>query len=278
MKKILCALLLACLVSPVFAAEKESAYDRIMRTQTIRCGYGTNPPWIYRDLTTGEMKGPNVEIMQEIAKQLGFKLEWPEETGWANLPTSLAAGRVDVACSLLWTDPVRGKLVAYPKPLFYSAIHLYARADDKRFTGKAEEINRPDIRIAVQDGDINEALARRYFPEARLVSLPQASSWTEVYMNVTTGKADVTFADSISVDNFNKAQEKKMRRIALPQPITVYGTAPAVGIQETALKEMLDTTITYLLDTGRIDEILKDFVRQYPDALVPAAKSYGALR
>src|SRR4051812_29807285 len=104
MKKICLTLIPAFLLFslPAFAAPKESAYDRVMRTQTIRCGWGTNNPWIYQDLKTGQMRGVIADVMNEIAGKLNLKLEWPEETGWGNLPEALESGRVDVACSTMW--------------------------------------------------------------------------------------------------------------------------------------------------------------------------------
>ena len=276
MKNILFALSLVFFAFPAFAADKgkESAYDRVMKTQTIRCGYGTYAPWIYQDLKTEKMAGPNVEIMEAVARQLGFKLEWPEETGWPNLPTALVTGRVDVACSSLWMDPARGKLVAYTRPVHYNPVYAYARADDARFSGKAESIDKPGIRIVVQDGDVTAELARRNFPQAQFVTLAQTASSSEMYMNVTTGKADIAFGEDVSVSTFNKAQKTKLKKIPLPRPVVIYGSSLAVGIHETALKEMLDTTVAYLLNTGKIDEIMTRFMKDYPEAVILIKKPY----
>jgi ABC-type amino acid transport substrate-binding protein len=275
MKYVLFLLALVCAV-PALAEEgaKKSAYDRVMETQTIRCGYGSYKPWVYQDLETGKMMGLNVEIMEEVARQLGMKLEWPEETGWANLPTALNTGKVDAACSLLWIDPMRGKQVAYTRPAFYNALHVYAKAGDARFTGKMEELNNPDIKISVQDGDITPELVKRYFPKAQIVALPQSASGSEIFLNVVTGKADVTFGDNIGVKNFNDANEVKLERIPLRRPVTVYANSIAVGIHETELKEMLDATVAYLLDTGKIAEIVEKFSKEYPDAIVLSKRPY----
>jgi len=276
MKKLFWTFLFVVISFPAFAADKESAYERVMKAQTIRCGYGSNKPWIYEDLEKGGMKGLYVDIMDEVAKQLSLKLDWPEETGWGNLPTSLMDGRVDVACSTMWIDPARARQVAYTRSIFYTPIYAYARADDKRFTGKPEELDDPSVRIITQDSDITGALARRYYARAKHISLPQTAMWSDLYLSVTTGKADIAFAEPVSVQQFNENQTVKLKRVELPAPIVVYGNAYAVGIHEHELKEMLDATVSYLLDTGRIQALTDDFEKKYPGSIISVGKPYEA--
>ena len=67
MKKLMIVLLVFFTALPALAApEKQSAYDRVMAAETIRCGYGTWAPWIYQDLKTGQLQGLNVEIMKAV--------------------------------------------------------------------------------------------------------------------------------------------------------------------------------------------------------------------
>lgn len=271
MKKLLLALLLV-LSAPAFAADRDSAYDRVMKTQTIRCGYGVTKPWIYNNLETNEMIGPMADITREIAAQTGLKLEWPEETGWGNLPTSLYTGRVDVACSPMWVDPMRGREVAYTRPVFYMASYAYAREDDNRFK-TMDDINKPDVRIAVVDGDMTQHLAKRYFPKAQIVSSTSNASNAELLLQVTGNKADITFLEEISVSDFNAAQEKKLKFV-LGRPLVHYATAYAVGIKEPALKEMLDTAVGYLINSGRLEEITADFRKKYPKAMILPKADY----
>lgn len=269
-------LIIAALVIslPAFAADKNSAYDRVMKNNTIRCGYGTSKPWIWQDAATGKMTGMNVKIMEEVAHTLGMALDWPEETGWGELPTSLYSGRVDVACSTLWNDPARGKQIAFTRPLFYTAIHAYMREDETRFGGDIGALNNPDIRIAVQDGDFGTALVSRFFPQAQIVTIPSTTSWSDIFMNVALNKADIAFADSIAAQNYNDNNEKKLKRIPLADPVSVYGNALAVSIHESALKELLDNTISYMLQTGAIEQLTRDFRTTYPDAIVLPIRPY----
>ena len=75
----LCLMLLS-----VQAMAEESAYDRVMRTNEIRCGYGIYAPWIQKDLVTGEIKGVMADVAEAVAKQLDMKLVWGEESPDSN--------------------------------------------------------------------------------------------------------------------------------------------------------------------------------------------------
>lgn len=280
MKTLILTMLCVLFALPAIAADKgkESAYDRMMRTGTIRCGYGINNPWIYQDLKTSEMKGLYVDIMEMVAAQIFIKLEWPEETGWGNIPTSLINGRVDATCGPLWIDPARARQVAFTRPLFFTPIYAYARTDDNRFSGlvRPEDLNDPSVRIVTLDGNVTDMLTKRYYAKATPVSLPQSSAWAEGYLSVTTGKGDVIFSDATGVAMFNANQDDKLKKIDLSEPVTVYGSALAVSIHEQELKEMLDATVSYLLNSGQIQILTDEFVRQYPGALISVPNPYAA--
>jgi ABC-type amino acid transport substrate-binding protein len=79
---VLLFLLFFCCAIPVFAADKETSYDRVMRTGVIRCGYVEWPPYLLKDPNTQEFSGLIYDYMMAIGKDLGFKVEWSESVGW----------------------------------------------------------------------------------------------------------------------------------------------------------------------------------------------------
>jgi len=65
--------------------ETNSLYQRVIKSGTIRCGYGMFPPYCMKDPNTGKLSGIFVEILNEAGKNLGLKIDWSEEVGWANI-------------------------------------------------------------------------------------------------------------------------------------------------------------------------------------------------
>lgn len=274
MKNIFLTLLLLSIPS-LAIAESDKAFNRVVSTNVINCGYGILKPWIDADPLTGKVQGLVVDIMEGIAKELSLKLNWAEETGWANLPESLRAGKVDVACSTMWRDPSRSKMLAFTRPVFYTAMHGYVRADDDRFKGKSlSEIDNPQVSIVVQDGDFSYQLAKRSFPSAKIVSLPQLASEADKLTNVVTGKADIVFSENLMIEAFNENNEKKLKRIPFEQPLSIYANVIPVSIDELKLKEMLDSTIAYMHDTGKIEQITKEFRQKNPQSIILPKSDY----
>ena len=73
------------LTTPAFA-EKESVYDRVMRTGVIECGYFVEPPFTIRNEATGEFSGIAVDLIELIARDLNLKVEWKEQISFATFP------------------------------------------------------------------------------------------------------------------------------------------------------------------------------------------------
>ena len=59
-------------------AKKETTYERVMRTRTIRCGYFVWPPFLTKDLNTGALSGLNYDVAEEMGKLLDLKIEWSQ--------------------------------------------------------------------------------------------------------------------------------------------------------------------------------------------------------
>src|SRR4051812_5925338 len=85
------------------------------RGGTIRVGVVHNPPWV--DTTTAEVSGVEAALVNDIAQQIGARVEW---TRWpeSELMTALHERRIDlVAGGLLDSSPWQQE-VALTRPYF----------------------------------------------------------------------------------------------------------------------------------------------------------------
>lgn len=278
MKKLIyAALALAFLASPAFAADsKESAYGRIMRTGTIRCGYFLFPPMSVRDAQTGKMSGISVDIFNKLGENLSLKVEWAEEVSFAGLIPGLQTGRYDAICTPMWPTAARAREVEFTAPQFYAALGIWVRADDDRFDNNIDAINDPAVTITGVDGQIEQTVHDEQFPAAKMLSLPGGTDFTVQMMNIVTGKADVTFVDRTAGGLFETAHPGKIKNIASDKPLRVFPFSIAVPGSETRLKNMLDVAIQELHNTGYIERALKEYDPER--LLLPVAKPYITTR
>lgn len=276
MKNIILAVLLSILVAygtvkltntPVTetSSKKETVYDRVMRTGTIRCGYWTWPPFLVVDANTRKMIGPTYDYMEAVGKTLGLKIDWVMEIGVGELVAALDTDRFDVMCMSVWPEEARLKNALMTRPIFYSAVYPTVRADDTRFDAAFQALNKAEVKVAVIDADTSLSIAKDRLPNAQLVSLPQMSDSSHLMQSVTSGKADVTFLDEGVVNDFNKANDKKLKVITTFGPAKVFPEVLIVKRGELALKTLLDSAIDVLESDNYAARILSPYyISSYP--------------
>ena len=236
--------------------QKESAYDRVLRTGTLRCGYGMWPPsMLVKDVNSGELSGAIYDIIEEMGKNLNIKIEWAEETGWGTWPEGLRSGRFDAFCASAYQTASRGRVVRFTSPLFYNAVQAYARYDDARFDNGIDQLNSPEFKLSTMDGEISAQIASKFFPKAKIVSVPQTSEFDRLLLNVSSGKADIVFNEPSLMNDFITKNPGLLKRVT-KKPFQLFSVSFAVDINEANLAEMMDAALTEMQNNGIIEQIL----------------------
>ncbi|MGE3770568.1 MAG: transporter substrate-binding domain-containing protein [Bdellovibrionales bacterium] len=224
------------------AVAEETAYARVMRTDTIRCAYWTLPPIAVRDPNTGKLGGLTVALFEDIAKRLELNIEWVEEVNFANMVEGLKTRRYDSICTGSWLGAARGREVEYTAPYMYSAVVPAVRAGDTRFDAALEALDNPAVKIAVQDDELSQILASE-FPKAVALSVPSTAGVAQLYMDVESGKADATLADIGNFFDYNKKNPGKLKLVHTDRPVRVYPWVYPVAKGEHELASMLDAAV-----------------------------------
>jgi len=256
MKRFLLALALITISTPALA--DESAFDRIIKSGVIRCGYYVFPPVTYRDPNTDKLSGFSIDMMEEVAKRASLKIEWTEEHSWSGWTESLKAKRFDVACTPMWPDIPTSRAVAYSTSMFYAGIFPVVRKDDPRFkTDDLEQFNKKEVTIAAPEGDALVSLTQAWFPNATLSLIPPGMDTGSFGLQLITKKADALLWDDNGLYQFNKNNETKIRAVAHNKPVKIQAFSLAVDRDEMILKDFLDAAIHDLQNDGTMDRLLR---------------------
>ncbi len=248
-------------------------YDRVMKTGIIRCGYVLYPPYCMKDPNTGKLTGIFVEIVEKVGQKLGFKVIWPEEVGYESLFEGLRSNRYDIFAGGIWPNADRAKAGDFSIPMFYSALNAYCRSSDNRFSNKLNAANSSDIKIAVIDGAMDDLIAKSDFPLAKRVSLPALSAWSQNLLNITTKKADITFAEPGIISLFLKNNPGTLKQVHIDHPVRIFGNVYVFKTGDLELKNMIDTVLEELLNSGEVDKLIKKY-EATPGAFYPVALPY----
>lgn len=244
--------------TPAFAGDKESAYDRVMRTGTIRCGYWVFPPLLIRDANTNKMSGAYVDYVEALGKALDLKIEWTTEINLGTYLQDLNQGKFDAECGTGWPNALRGKQVEYATPVGYLPMYLYAKADNTAFDRQLEKANQPDVRFAGHDGGTNTLGHDRFFPKSTLISIPGDSPFTEPLDMIRYGKADITMMASIEAQEYMAHNPKSVRRV-ISDPLRVIPLCLTVPAGEFRFINMINTATQELLYDGTINFLYKKY-------------------
>jgi polar amino acid transport system substrate-binding protein len=279
MKHLALALHVTLIATPALAAGKESAYDRVMRTGTLRCGYGAWEPGVTKDPKTGQMKGLFVEMMDEIARIAKIKIEWTAEVDWGQISEALQAGKVDAFCAGMAGDAARGKQLAYSIPMSYWSFDIIVRADDARFPADRPltlaDIDRPEFATAYSEGDVLETIKETELPAVKSVPLPPLGTPADNLMNVITKKTDFVVFPRVMFEGYEKANGSgKIRLLKMKTPLRVYGNVIAVDIHERELLGFIDAGLTELLNSSSYDRIMAPYEHDYPGAFLKPRLNY----
>ena len=179
------AALASALVSPASAeAAGDNTLERVRANKAMRIAVLPGElPYFNKDLASGTWSGMCIEMANDLAKLLDVKLEYTEST-YGNSILDLQSNKIDVGFALNPT-PQRALVVDFCGAVFN---HPFGAMLRKGLEAKSwADINKPEVKIAVDAGSANEAVARRFAANATIKSL---RSRDEVMLEMSSGRVD----------------------------------------------------------------------------------------
>ncbi|MGE4350956.1 MAG: substrate-binding periplasmic protein [Bdellovibrionales bacterium] len=251
-------------------SHSESAYDRVMRTGTLRCGYADWPPIVfYKNMQTGKLSGIAYDLTEELGKRLNLKIEWAEDTSWSNIISGLQSKKMDAFCAMLGVTAERGRYVTYSVPVLFSPAFPFVREDDRRFDDDIMAANDPSVRFSSIDGEMSDSIARNRFPKAKVNAVPQTLQVSESLNNIVTNKADIIIVDYGFGQSFIDNNPGTLRRIG-DKPFAVVQGSYAFDLHETMLRDMINSALVEMQNHGIIDQIIAKYTSDPLEILQPA--------
>ena len=194
MKSILAAAAVAALsfisAPPAMA---QSALNDILDSGVLK--FGTTGDWnpmSVRDPATNSYKGFDIDVAEELAKDLGVKVEFVP-TDWKTLVNGVVAGKYHMTGSASISPP-RMKVAGFSES--YLSVEIYPftlKENADRFSGW-DSIDKGDVKVGTTLGTTFEKFVREWFPSAdiKVVEAPARG-----FQEVLAGRADVFVTSNI---------------------------------------------------------------------------------
>lgn len=214
----------------------ESTFDRIRRTKKLRtAAVAGAAPYYQKDLATGQWRGFYIDLVKMLAEELEAELELTETT-WGNAVLDLQSNKIDIFFGLNPT-PKRALVVDFSVPCFNNAFSFLAKTG---FQPKSwEDLNKPEVKIAVDTGSSQDQVVTRLLPKA---SVSRFKSADEATMAVQSGRVDA----QCLVMMLSLVAKKKIPGTAIIVPTPVFATTSNAGFRREADKTWRDYVNTWI--------------------------------
>ncbi len=203
------------------SAYAESALNEILDSGELKVGTtGDWNPMSVRDPASNGYKGYDIDIMNELAQDLGVKLTFVP-TDWKTLVNGIVAGKYDLTGSAS-ISPSRMKVAGFSESYISVEILPFTTSNKIAKFSSWDSINQEGVTVATTLGTTFEKMSKEWFPNATLkvVEAPARG-----YQEVLSGRADVFITSNIEGATL-KAKFKQITNVPVkasrnPTPIAM---------------------------------------------------------
>ena len=243
MKRILALALAVLMVLSLAGCKKTPTVEQIQKDgKLVMLTNAAFPPFEYVD--NNEFVGVDVDIANEIAKDLGVELE-VVNMDFDGIIDAVKSGKGSFAAAGITIKPDRQEKVDFSIEYVTSSQYLIIQKDSGI---TADQI--PDLTIGVQAGTTGEffCVDDNGMAEDQVKKYKTA---LEAANDLKNGRIDGVIIDQLPAESI-VAQNDDLELI--PEPLTEEKYAIAVQKGNDTLLEAINTTLQRLMDEGKIDE------------------------
>lgn len=194
------------LVAFTAQAQAASALKDILDSGTLKVGTtGDWNPMTMKNVATNSYTGYDIDVMTELAKDLGVEVEFVP-TDWKTLVSGVTAGKYHITGSAS-ISPSRAKAAGYTNSYFSLAtVPLTLKKNEGKFNDW-DDLNKPEVTVAATLGTTQEKQVKEFFPDAqyKIVEAPARD-----FQEVLSGRADAHITSNVEAYKLVEKYEQMM--------------------------------------------------------------------
>ena len=173
--------------------ERQPTIERIVERGTLQVGTtGDYRPLSYKE-SNGDYWGFGIEMAENIAKRLGVDIGFVQ-TSWPTLTDDVLAEpqTFDFAIGGITITDARKETMLMSDGYLVNGKTILCRADEADRFRTLEDIDKPEVRVMVNPGGLNEKFANANLPHATIIVWQKNE---EIPSQVAEGNADVMITE-----------------------------------------------------------------------------------
>lgn len=212
-------------------------------------------PMSFREPATGKYWGFDAALAEELARELGVKLEYVPTT-WPTLMRDTLDRKFDLALCGITITPARKKLALMSDGYLGNGKTLLCRAEDAQKYTSLAAVDRPGVRVMENPGGLNEKFARKNLPHAVLIIHPVNE---EIPALIAAGKADVMITEIMEAAYY-VSQDSRLAAPLLDSPFTHGELGALLPPGNELLLARINAFLRKMRQSGKLDEWKKIYL------------------
>ena len=171
----------------------DSVLHQILSSGVLQAGTtGDFYPFSKRDVTTNGYEGFDIDVLTELAKDMGVEIEFVP-TDWKTLVAGVVAGNYVITGSA-GVQAKRAKAAGYSESYMSVVVRAYMTAENADRFDSWDSINQADVKVATTLGTTFEKNAEDWFPNSKLTKIEAPARG---YQEVLAGRSEVFITSNV---------------------------------------------------------------------------------
>ena len=263
---ILCSLAIGC------GAQKRVSgtptIDKIQNRGILLVGTtGDYRPLSYKEPDSGEYWGFGIDMAGEFAGELGVTVSFVP-TSWPSLSADVQTPELfDFAIGGITITDERIQSMDMSEGYLCNGKTILCRKEEADQYKSLEDLNKPEVRVMVNPGGLNEKFARENLPSCTLIVYEKNE---EIPSQVASGAADVMITE-IAEAPWYVQNDTRLAAPLLDEPFTHGQIAVLMRKGQDDLLKMINAKIQEMKSNGKLKELHDKYGIQYGFDLLPGS-------
>lgn len=215
----------------------------------------TYPPF---DTTNkdGEVTGFDMELMEAIAEDQGFKVKFQTLEFDALIP-ALQSGNTDVVIAGMMVTDKRKEEVDFSDPYYETGVSILVKKDNTTITDWNSFTATSGYKVAVQTGTTCAESAERLKKEGKISEVVTLNQVTTALEQLKNGDVDAVLVDKPVGAEIQSDQADSFKLVGGIDPENQGEFAIAVKKGDSELQKKINAGLKNLKENGKYDELCK---------------------
>ena len=231
-----------CMSAMMATSSSAVAFEQVLRV-------GTESSYAPFEFTQeGELVGFDIDLMNAVAKEMGYSVEWMQMSFDGLIPAMLTA-QVDMAVAFFTVTPERAKRINFSDPYYRSGLTFVVRSTDKDKYPQADSLK--GKRLCAQLGSVS-AMKGETFSPGNVATFNDAYA---AYLELKAGGCEAVINDRPVNQYFMATSKAASDAYELPDILDAEDMAMVLPKSKPELLEQVNQALKALHDNGTYQQI-----------------------